>query len=115
MGLPSGKRIAKAASVIAYNKPGPYTGPTISGCSATDGKITVHFNSTILGSDEVVVKDYSKTMKSAMQVLTNSSLFCMQTSKDGCLDDGTGHPTPYTGKFDDSSTWQEVDIISASA
>jgi len=114
--LQSGQRIAKAASVIAYNKPGPYTGPTISGCSASDGKITVHFNATLLGSDAVVVKDYSKTMKSAMQVLTNSSLFCMQTDDDGtCRDDGAGHSKSWKGKFDDDSTWQEVDIVSASA
>jgi len=109
---PSGKRLAKAASVIAYNKPGPYTGPTISGCSVSGTKITVHFNATILGSDEVIVQDYSKTLKSGMQVLTNSSMFCMQLGGPGCRDDGTGHSVD--GKFDDK-TWQEVDIVSASA
>jgi len=119
--LPSGQRIAKAAAVIAYQKAGPYTGPTISGCKVLTGatnQITINFNNTLLGSDQVLVQDYSKTGMSAMQVLTNSSLFCVQTGGNGdqCLDDGTGHSLPYSGAFDDQKmTWQEVDISSASS
>jgi len=113
--LQVGQRLAKAGAVIAYGKKGPYTGPTISGCSLSGGKITISFNATILGSDQVIVQDYTKINKSSMQVLTNKSLFCVQTAgRDQCRDDGTGQPLPYTGAFD-GNAWQEVDIAHASA
>jgi hypothetical protein len=119
-----GERLAKAGAVIAYGKTGIHTGPTISGCSMSSGKITIKFNSTLLGSDQVLVQDYDKMANnSMMQVLTNSKLFCMQTKRLGkdkdagqeCIDDGTNHDIG-KGMFDDEEkTWVSVDIAAASS
>lgn len=115
---PVGMRLAQTGAVIAYGKSGPHTGPTLSGCRMTGGKITLSFNSSLLGSDRVIVQDYSsKRQDSKVHVLTNSSLFCLQTGDRGneCIDDGTGHDSG-SGPFDDTTkTWVSVDIEQSTA
>lgn len=110
---PVGLRLAQAASVIAYANKGWSNGPTLSGCSMADNKITVKFNMTMLSEggsvDKVKVQPYNmKTGASKMFVLTNASAFCMQAAGRGeCRDDGKGH------NFTEGSTtndWVAVDI-----
>eukprot|EP00434_Breviolum_minutum_P007446 symbB.v1.2.006568.t1/scaffold392.1/size213825/4 len=109
---PVGDRLASAAINIAYGKKGTFTGPTLSGCHMVNGKIIVHFNRSLLASDELIVKDYRSLGSSRMEVLTNKSLFCLQTSgreDTECIDDGTGHASG-SGPFEDSKTWVSVDV-----
>ncbi|CAE7681972.1 SIAE, partial [Symbiodinium sp. CCMP2456] len=113
---PVGERLARAGAAVAYGKPGIFTGPTLSGCSVAGNKITVHFNNSLLYSEKVVVQDYQKIKSSRLEVLTNRSLFCLQTSgrkTEQCIDDGTGHATDQ-GPYDDTqTTWVAVDVTSA--
>merc|ERR1712232_1515864 len=64
------------------------------------------------------VKDYKKAKTfNKMQVMTNSSLFCMQTDrkiKDECIDDGTGHNIG-EGDFMKPQTWVTVDVAASSS
>ncbi|CAE7907902.1 SIAE [Symbiodinium sp. KB8] len=113
---PVGERLARAGAVVAYGQPGIFTGPTLSGCSVAGNKITVHFNNSLLYSEKVVVQDYQKIKSSRLEVLTNRSLFCLQTSgrkTEQCIDDGAGHATGQ-GPYDDTqTTWVAVDVTSA--
>ena len=115
-----GERLARAGAVVGYGQPGVATGPTLSGCRVDGDKVTLAFNATLLGSDEVaVVPGPWQTWKGAskMHVLTDPALFCMQTNGQGssavCIDDGTGEATG-PGPWDDlEKTWVAVDIAQA--
>lgn len=110
-----GARLARSAWSQVYNGDKIGTGPTLSGCTAVDDdRIVIHFNRTLLGNeDHVSVRDYaSMGMPSKFEILTNASLFCMQTIGDGttCIDDGTGHSVPYSANFD--SAWSPTHVRS---
>eukprot|EP01060_Flectonema_neradi_P034621 TRINITY_DN6132_c0_g1_i2.p1 TRINITY_DN6132_c0_g1~~TRINITY_DN6132_c0_g1_i2.p1 ORF type:complete len:230 (+),score=51.41 TRINITY_DN6132_c0_g1_i2:59-691(+) len=123
--LPVAKRLAQASYGTVY-EPGKVAvkGPIISGCSVSGGKLTVKFNKQLLGSDTVVVGDYQRhNNASFLQVLTNSTLFCLQTSSNRttnvttCLDDGTGKSVAHKGVsadvFQSLTTWPMVNIEAA--
>eukprot|EP00940_MAST-03C_sp_MAST-3C-sp2_P000818 g818.t1 len=110
---PVGERLAIGAAATAYGSDDPFTGPTIASCRMTADEVAGE--RIIIAFDaDVSVRDYaSRTFPSKMEVLTNASLFCMQTGNRGetCVDDGTGHPLAYDGAFDDTTTtWMSVDI-----
>eukprot|EP01060_Flectonema_neradi_P030374 TRINITY_DN4390_c0_g1_i3.p1 TRINITY_DN4390_c0_g1~~TRINITY_DN4390_c0_g1_i3.p1 ORF type:complete len:608 (+),score=103.46 TRINITY_DN4390_c0_g1_i3:60-1883(+) len=121
---PLGDRLAQAAFGAVYGADVPVSGPVISGCTLADGKLTLTFNKTLLGKETVVVDEYQRGMNaSMMQILTNSSLFCLQTNKDGptrgtqsCRDDGMGNPfvvnLPPNKRsiIDTDETWPMVNI-----
>eukprot|EP01060_Flectonema_neradi_P011042 TRINITY_DN180_c0_g1_i6.p1 TRINITY_DN180_c0_g1~~TRINITY_DN180_c0_g1_i6.p1 ORF type:complete len:623 (+),score=125.99 TRINITY_DN180_c0_g1_i6:44-1870(+) len=120
--LPVGQRLAQACWGTVY-EPGKVAvkGPIISGCSVSNGKLTVNFNKELLGNDHVTVGDYQRhNNASFLQVLTNSSLFCLQTaagttrSDTLCRDDGTGkaimHEGVDSGVFQSLTTWPMVNI-----
>ena len=117
---PVGVRLAQAGAVVAYGHPGAATGPTLSGCRVDGATITLAFNTTLLGSDNVsVVPGEWQTWPGAskVHVLTDPSLFCMQTKGQGagavCIDDGTGQGAG-PGPWDDlKKTWVAVDIAQA--
>ncbi|CAK9076056.1 Sialate O-acetylesterase (H-Lse) (Sialic acid-specific 9-O-acetylesterase) [Durusdinium trenchii] len=112
---PVGDRLAAAAASIAYGLQGPFTGPTLAGCQMANGKITVQFNRSLLGSDRLIVQDYKTLGSSRVEVLTNKSLFCLQTSgrkDEECIDDGSGKGAG-TGAFEDEKTWVSVDVHQA--
>jgi sialate O-acetylesterase len=119
--LPVGKRLAKAAMVVAYGAKAYSNGPTISGCSVDeDAKvIRITFNKTLLqeggAMDSILVQPYYQgnvqnygRVGSKMEVLLNASLFCMQLGGGGCLDDGTGKS--FNASWKDSVIWQAVNI-----
>lgn len=113
---PVGDRLAMAAVSVAYGKGTAFTGPTLSGCHVANGKIIVEFNRSLLGSDHLLVKDYKALASSRLEILTNKSLFCLQTSgreDTECIDDGSGRPAGH-GAFEDEKTWVSVDVQQAS-
>jgi hypothetical protein len=57
---------------------GAYSGPTISGCSASSTEITLLFNKTLLRGGSVAVKNYSVS-GSAMHVLVDPQYWCKNT------------------------------------
>jgi sialate O-acetylesterase len=75
---PLGKRLALAAHNLVYGGAGAYTGPTISGCTASTSVITLYFNRTLLRGGAVAVKDYTVS-GSAMRVLVDPTYWCSQT------------------------------------
>lgn len=109
---PVGARLAQAAMVVAYGNPGNPTGPTISSCFGDSaGSIEMTFDS------DVNIKAYADGA-SKMHVLTNSSLFCMQTEGRGgtstCIDDGSGKGLSFAADFDAlGSTWIPVKVTSS--
>jgi hypothetical protein len=52
---PVGDRLGQAAYNLVYGGKKAYTGPTLSGCSLTGGKLTVTFNSSLLVGDKVYI------------------------------------------------------------
>ena len=109
--LPVGARLARAAWSQVYDGDKISTGPTVSGCNVDGSSIVIRFD--LNDGDRVSVRDYaSKGLPSKFEILTNASLFCMQTTGDGttCIDDGTGHGIPYSASFD--TAWQSVDVRS---
>ena len=44
-----------------YGGKGAFTGPTVSGCSLSNGKLTVMFNTSLLKGDKVVLQKYVNT------------------------------------------------------
>eukprot|EP01060_Flectonema_neradi_P011037 TRINITY_DN180_c0_g1_i1.p1 TRINITY_DN180_c0_g1~~TRINITY_DN180_c0_g1_i1.p1 ORF type:complete len:608 (+),score=158.57 TRINITY_DN180_c0_g1_i1:43-1866(+) len=125
--LPVGQRLAQACYGTVYepNK-APVRGPIISGCNVQNGKLTVNFNKQLLGTDTVTVGDYQRhNNASFLQVLTNSTLFCLQTaagptrSDTLCRDNGDGKavlfPGVPSGDFQSLTTWPMVNIDSASS
>lgn len=130
---PVGDRLAASLVALAYGKPGPVTGPTISGCTKARNTITISFNKTLLAGGKMVVQPYFKggVGNSKMHVLVNSSLFCFQTGagKRGvpgknCMDDGSGKwkasypPGPVfhdSDSFPADKEWVAVDIALGSA
>lgn len=77
---PVGDRLAKAAKNVVYGGTAAYTGPTVSGCSASDDRIVVRFNTSLLRGDHVHVKSYNKsTVYSGFRVLVDDSKWCLQT------------------------------------
>eukprot|EP00038_Savillea_parva_P025920 m.50173 g.50173 ORF g.50173 m.50173 type:complete len:698 (-) comp7211_c0_seq2:133-2226(-) len=123
---PVGARLAQTSMAVAYGKKTWSTGPTISGCSVSGGKITITFNQTLLdagGADKVTVQPYYQgnvtvknkvynTAGSKMDVLVNATDFCVQEGGKGCRDDGTGHNYSYPVN---ESAWIAVDITEGSA
>eukprot|EP01059_Diplonema_ambulator_P035412 TRINITY_DN8316_c0_g1_i1.p1 TRINITY_DN8316_c0_g1~~TRINITY_DN8316_c0_g1_i1.p1 ORF type:complete len:603 (+),score=66.30 TRINITY_DN8316_c0_g1_i1:57-1865(+) len=118
---PVGQRLAQAAYGQVYGGDVQVHGPVISGCSLDGDKLTIKFNQTLLGKESVdVTPYYLPNTASMMQVLTNASLFCIQTTdgptKDDtlCLDDGTGHQKVFTGvpakTLQSLSTWPMVNV-----
>ena len=66
---PVGARLAFAAHSLVYSASNaPVTGPTISGCTVSSGKLTVLFNDTLLGSSELHVLPYRSEENSAFSV-----------------------------------------------
>ena len=66
-------RAARAAAVLGYGAPGPYTGPVISGCSLSSDKksIEIHFNKTLLTStDKVIVQEYNSSDNASAMLVT---------------------------------------------
>jgi hypothetical protein len=130
-----GVRLAQGAAVTAYSQAGPVTGPTLSSCAVASGgkKLTIKFNSSLLSGGDLKVQEYFKGTAdpesgkltggaSMMQVLVNSTAFCMQVKTEkhhsessitavavqlgvgtsshviaGCWDDGNGHEVEYPG------------------
>ena len=124
---PVGKRLAQSCYGTVY-KPGAVAvrGPILSGCEVMNGKLTINFKQELLGSETVVVSDYQRhNNASFLQVLTNSTLFCLQTaagptrSDTLCRDDGTGksvmHPGVGSSVFSSLDTWPMVNINTAGA
>jgi hypothetical protein len=127
---PVGLRLAQTASVVAYSSKGYSNGPTIAGCSKSDGKITVSFNKTMLAEggalDAIKIQPYYDgtavvknkaylSVGSKMEVLTNVSQFCLQQPCHpsevelhlaSLSDASTGHPKPSS-----PSAWVFVDIV----
>eukprot|EP01060_Flectonema_neradi_P032102 TRINITY_DN5040_c0_g2_i2.p1 TRINITY_DN5040_c0_g2~~TRINITY_DN5040_c0_g2_i2.p1 ORF type:complete len:610 (+),score=126.46 TRINITY_DN5040_c0_g2_i2:77-1906(+) len=124
---PLGDRLAQAAYGSVYGGTVPVRGPVLSGCSLSNGKLTITFNKTLLGSQSVIVGDYQRDRNASMvQILTNSSLFCMQMDKDApapgeqsCRDNGEGEPFTVQlpkgkrGIIESSETWPMVNITSS--
>jgi hypothetical protein len=78
---PVGERLATAAMGVAYGGAGAYAGPTLSGCTAAAGSITVRFNSSLLRGGAVGVKRYDgRTSFSAMRVLVDGAFWCKNTT-----------------------------------
>jgi hypothetical protein len=82
---PVGNRLARAAAATVYNKPGPGTGPTLSGCFVSSGQqsLVLKFNQSLFSGDALTVKDYTLTNTSQMLVLVNEGKFCLQTGSEG--------------------------------
>eukprot|EP01060_Flectonema_neradi_P037475 TRINITY_DN7554_c0_g1_i2.p1 TRINITY_DN7554_c0_g1~~TRINITY_DN7554_c0_g1_i2.p1 ORF type:complete len:611 (+),score=131.20 TRINITY_DN7554_c0_g1_i2:60-1892(+) len=123
--LPVGQRLAQACYGTVY-EPGKVAvkGPVISGCSVSNGILTVKFNEKMLNGDHVVVDSYQRGNNASMlQVLTNSTLFCLQTGTTTvpgsavCLDNGYGKSVFYEKAplFNSLKTWPMVNIEVASA
>ena len=72
---PFGQRLAASALVAAYGWPGPLTGPTLSGCSAPAGALTLHFNASLLAGAPLVLRPYdaARPELSGLTVLVNST------------------------------------------
>ena len=64
--------MAAAAMGVVYGGKGAYAGPTLAGCTATVGSITLRFNSSLLRGGSVAVKQYDgKSSFSAMRALVD--------------------------------------------
>ena len=48
----------KAAYNLVYGGKGAVTGPTVSGCTLSGGKLTIMFNTSLLRGDKVVLQKY---------------------------------------------------------
>jgi hypothetical protein len=116
---PVGVRLAQTAGVTVYGLPGPFTGPTISGCrvSADNTTVTVTFDAKLLDGDSVQVQPYppayNDVANSAMAVLVDPNGFCFQASPDRsgkCMDDGSGSASV---NQTDRGPWVYVDIAEA--
>ena len=87
---PVGDRLGQAAYNLVYGGKGALTGPTISGCSLSDTKLTVTFNASLLSGDKVLLQKYGKGQSnkygvvggSYLDVQTNADNFCMEATKD---------------------------------
>ena len=74
--LPFATRLAKSAAAVIYGGKGPATGPVISSCSISGQTLTVHFNTTLLSGETVLVQDYNTSLEmkaSAMEVCTGET------------------------------------------
>eukprot|EP00937_MAST-01D_sp_MAST-1D-sp2_P001167 g1167.t1 len=132
---PVGQRLGGAAAVAAYGKQGHASGPTLAGCTAAGGKVTLRFKSGGGGgsgggaaADGVRVQPYYDgtavvggkaydALGSKMAVLLNASMFCMQEGGRGapaCRDDGTGRAFDAAG-YDASRLWRTVDVAPGAA
>ena len=117
---PLGDRLAQAAYGSVYSGDVAVSGPVISGCTLDGSKLTITFNKTLLGKDSLMVDTYYKPTKASyLQILTNETLFCLQTaagdsrSDSVCNDDGAGKAVPhdFSGSvFDSLQTWPMVDV-----
>ena len=128
---PIGRRLARACAATVYSKPGPYTGPTITGCTKSGNVITITFNSSLLGGDALEVQPYNASVAGASQmaVLVNSSNFCFQQGKDKpaltatgspapvqpCWSDGFGKVGAAAGVTNEKADWMQVDIKAGTA
>jgi hypothetical protein len=105
---PVGLRLAQASAAVAYKKKVAFTGPTLAGCTKAGSKITLTFNTTLLGAGGgIAVQNYSRVQLSSMlDVLVNKSAWCMQIQSHGkklpnsCWDDGYGHQDPVGPAYD---------------
>lgn len=87
---PVGDRLGQAAYNLVYGGKGAMTGPTLSGCSLENGKLTVSFNTSLLAGDKVVLQKYGKGQPnrygmvggSYFDVQTNADNFCMEAETD---------------------------------
>ena len=125
---PVGRRLARACAVTVYEKEGPYTGPTITGCKKSGNTVTITFNSSLMRGDEMDVQTYNASVPGASQmaVLVNKSNFCFQVGTfpsaginveatdsgrpspvQPCASDGFGHSG---GMSDEQADWVQVDI-----
>eukprot|EP00463_Aulacantha_scolymantha_P002180 TRINITY_DN2845_c0_g1_i1.p1 TRINITY_DN2845_c0_g1~~TRINITY_DN2845_c0_g1_i1.p1 ORF type:complete len:107 (+),score=14.51 TRINITY_DN2845_c0_g1_i1:82-402(+) len=52
---PVGRRLALAAKNLLFGGTGPYTGPTLSGCTLKEHEIELRFNTSLLRGDTVLV------------------------------------------------------------
>ena len=81
---PVGRRLAVAAAALLAKKI-PLTGPTISGCRHTTskgngtGSLTLQFNLTLLGTDDVVVRQFNNDMSSWSGVDSLTAMICAST------------------------------------
>jgi hypothetical protein len=127
-----GRRLARACAATVYGKPGPFTGPTITGCTKAGNTITITFNASLMVGDALEIQPYNASVAGASQmaVLVNATNFCFQQGKDkpGALA-STGHPAPVqpcwfdgfnkvgsaAGVTDEKADWVQVDIKPGSA
>ena len=129
---PIGVRLARACATTVYSKPGPFTGPTITGCKKSGNTVTITFNSSLLGGDAMEVQPYNASVVGASQmaVLVNSSNYCFQTGADKpasltsggfpnpwqpCWSDGFGKVGAAAGMFNELADWMQVDIKAGTA
>lgn len=125
---PVGDRLGQAAYNLVYGGKGALTGPTLSGCSLTDSKLTITFNASLLSGDKVLVQKYGKgqsgrygvTGGSYLDVQTNADNFCMEATKDSngnticpTWAGGTGNPINTTTTQLDGGWTTGLDITLA--
>ena len=76
---PVGDRLGQAAYNLVYGGKGALTGPTLSGCSLTDSKLTITFNASLLSGDKVLVQKYGKGQSGRYGVRAAATLTSKQT------------------------------------
>jgi len=86
---PVGDRLGQAAYNLFYGGKGAYTGPTISGCSLSNGKtLTIAFNTSLLAGDKVVLQKYGKGTPNKFGMVGGSYLDVQTEATDFCLEPG---------------------------
>ena len=79
---PVGRRLAVAAQALISSKgKQPLTGPTIVGCTHKQadtgaGTLTLTFNASLLGNDEVLVQDFNTNMSTWQGVDSLTAMVC---------------------------------------
>jgi hypothetical protein len=61
-----------------YGGGGAFTGPTLSGCAATAGALTINFNVSLLRGDTLALQPLARAGGSQLYVQTNATLFCLE-------------------------------------
>ena len=87
-----GDRLGTAAFNTVYGGKGAATGPTLSSCSLSGGKLTVRFNASLLAGDRVVLQKYAPNPTppsgGKYEPIVGGSYLDVQTSADNfCMED----------------------------
>lgn len=85
--LKVGQRLAAAAFAIVYGGSNARTGPTLSGCSLTSDHLTIEFNSSLLGNEDIVLNSYNSSLNNPTPTpppLPSNLEKCFETVKKVC-------------------------------